>query len=524
MTVSAPGGTIPALLALAVCTPCMARAAQPESKSDDPSEDEWGEAVEGEWDEDEWLEDGGFDDAGFADITTTATLAPEEPRYWSISGVLRTDNALWVERFDDNPFAKARQNLDLRAEFKRRAVRAVAEVHLEYDLAYLYERDSYGAATRSAYEWQIEPRELFASVALGPFDLTVGRQIIAWGTGDVISPLDVVNPRDTREPGLADLDDLRVPVLASRLGFFLGSNKLEAIMIHEAFFGYRGPPLGPFSSLPSLIDPMLVAALSDRTVRYRDEPGRFISTAQQFLLRWRYAGVGADVSLYAASVLLRNGVLALPPPDALMGTGDIEIILDHPRYTMLGQSGAVAVGSFLLRWELALDLARPINVGSPTAMPPRLAAEDHNVLNAMIGATYSGIENASFVLEVGQGLVVDGRPDAGDGPLMLDEGAGVVIGPAPEFLLPVEEPTFSLRILYTFLRDRMQAAGAVTVFGYKAQLGALARAELAYNIRDALQVSLGYITYQPGSELGPLTGLSSHDRLFLKLRWDFVAW
>jgi hypothetical protein len=464
-------------------------------------------------------DDTGFDNAGFADVIGTASVSQEKPRYFTISGTLRTDNAIWLERFDDNPFAKARQNLDLGISFKRGKVRAVGEVHLEYDLAYLVERKSYDRPTLNAYELQVEPREVYAAVGLGPFDLTVGRQVIAWGTGDVISPTDVVNPRDNREPGLADLDDLRIPVLATRLGLYAGSHKFEAMVVHEAFFGFRTPPLGPFSPLPAILGPMVTPALEGRTVRYVDQPGRFISNAQQLFFRWTYSGVGADVNVYLASVLLKDGVILLPDPMVLGGTGPIDLTLNHPRYTMIGQSSAFVVGEFLIHWELGLDLARQINAAGRDAMA--IGVEEHNVFNAMFGMTYSGITDLTLALEIGQSLIADGRPKSQGAPIMVGDPV-VVIGAAPQPLFPLDEPVYSLRALYSFFRQRMQFSGALTTFGVRAQLGWLMRAELAYSLRDALQVSLGYITYQPSDEPGFLIGLEKHDRIFAKLRWDFV--
>ncbi|MDP6945441.1 MAG: hypothetical protein QF464_14935, partial [Myxococcota bacterium] len=90
---------------------------------------------------------------------------------------------------------------------------------------------SYDTATLETYEWLVNTREVQLAASLGDFEVTVGRQIVAWGEGDMLSPIDVVNPRDMREPGQSDLADVRLPVLASRVGYFTGAHRFELMIV-----------------------------------------------------------------------------------------------------------------------------------------------------------------------------------------------------------------------------------------------------------------------------------------------------
>ncbi len=47
-------------------------------------------------------------------------------------------------------------------------------------------------------------REAWVKAFLGPVDLTVGNQIVAWGLTDIFTPVDVVNPKDYRLPVAPD--------------------------------------------------------------------------------------------------------------------------------------------------------------------------------------------------------------------------------------------------------------------------------------------------------------------------------
>jgi hypothetical protein len=78
-----------------------------------------------------------------------------------------------------------------------------------------------------------------------------------------------------------------------------------------------------------------------------------------------------------------------------------------------------------------------------------------------------------------------------------------------------------LRIRYTMLRERLTLSAVGVLMGAEMQLGWLGRFEGIYELMDGLKASIGYITYQPGDDFGPLKGLDNHDRLFARLRWDF---
>ncbi len=469
---------------------------------------------EGLGDDDE-LEGLGDDDEfeGMGDDSETGGDAYEPPPQWSfaLTGFLRTDWALWVERFEDNPFAKARQSGDLRGSFSWRWLRLILHMHAEYDFAYLVERDSYDQPTLDAYEWQVATREALAQISLGDFEITVGRQIVAWGEGDMLSALDVVNPRDMREPGQSDLDDVRLATLATRVGWFQGDHRLELMLIHESDWGYRSPPAGPFSGFKALItkDEVLAGALAGKTLSFHHLQPRFALDQQEVLLRWVYKGAGVDVGAYFASVHDRQGapVLDLQTLDQaqqLLAGDEVRLDLDHRRYHLLGTSGAWPHGPFLVKWELSLDVGRPIAVTGVSPLGdalPSFSVETRQVINSMLGVTWTGVQDLTIGFEVLKPYVIS-KPNG----MLYDANA----------------PTFALRASYLTLRERLTFSAAALFMGWYREQGWLVRADVEYAIMDGLAVRAGYVTYQPGSAaFGPFLGLDRHDRVFAQLRWDF---
>lgn len=455
--------------------------------------------------------DDAFGDLGTADKSDFADAGP-----WGLTGFLRYDPAVWTRRLDDRPLAKSRLSLDASLTYTHKAFRVVVEGHGEYDAAYLIDRDGYDPAQIDVYELRFLNGQQFIARSAGEFEITFGRQIVAWGEGDALSPLDVVNPRDNREPGLADLDDLRLAVLATRVGWFRGPHRIEVMAVHESYFGEFAPPMAEYSPFRAIIarDDIPVALrnlLLEKEFRYRQVPDRFDGKAQGWLGRWVYKGEGLDFGLHLASVLDRQGVIRLDG-DALASalTADtITLDQEHLRYTVAGLSGATTTGAWLIKWELAAELDKAFNTGDPNAEfnpldPPEIGVDRGALATAMIGITWTGISDLTVAFEAQKGVFLD-EPDG--------------------LLFPADEPIFALRGQYLLLDQRLTLSAAATAIGFTAKYGGLARAEGLYEFADGWKAGAGYIYYYTGADdvFGPFSAFEEHDRFFAKLRWDFTV-
>jgi hypothetical protein len=493
-------GCAPWLLAavLVLASPAVYAQAAPEEEAD------WGDEEDGDWGE----EDSGFDssvfDASFSDVKLAA------PSDWSLTGFARSAWGLWTERLEDEPWAKGRQSLDLEATYKKDGLRGVLAGHAEYDLRYLHQRDLFDDATLEAYEWQVLGREMFVAYSWERVEVTLGRQIVAWGEGDALSPLDVVNPRDLREPGVSDLEDIRLAVLASRLGYFVGDHRLELMVIHEAEFGLRSPPFGPYSPLPELLasDPTAAALLGDKTIRFADEQERFAGNTQQVLARWVYKGPGIDLGVLGGYVLDKQGVIGdlvdLSDPAALAafaGADEVNLNLDHQHYGVVGTSGARAWGSVLLKWELGLELDRPLNVQTQGALGPEFGVVRTDLIQTMAGLSWTPEPEILLALEVLKPFRTETIED---------------------LLFDIDEPTLALRFSWRGLNERLTVGGGASALGLQAEQGWLVGVDASYEAVQSLFVALGYTTIHPGESFGFLSGLDTHDQLTARLRYDFT--
>ncbi len=439
----------------------------------------------------------------------------------SLSGFFRSDHGVWAERRRTNPWAKSRQSLDFELRYRWRpadsdssgpTIRLVAAAHGEYDLAYLRRRGSYDQPTLEAYEWQVQPRELYVGVRLGAVELTVGRQIVAWGQGELLGALDVVNPRDTREPGLTDIDDLRLAILAVRLAVLRGDHSFEVLTIHEAYFGLQPAPRSEFSVLKTVLfgDDALGMITRGKEASYTHQPGRFALRLPDVLGRWQYKGPGLDLEVIGGRLLDPMGVVA-PLSAANFTQPSLQIGVEHRPYLLLGQSGAVPAGNFVLRWELFAHFRRTLNVVNRLQEVPVLGEARASLLGYLFGVTYAGIENTSIGLEYLRANIVD-APWRSQGP-----GNGQVL------LFPIEQPQLALRVSSRLLGERLSVDAAAVLFGLSRSSGWMARLDIGYLLVEGLAASLGYAVFAPGGQVGPLLGFESHDRILASLRWDFLV-
>jgi hypothetical protein len=235
----------------------------------------------------------------------------------------------------------------------------------------------------------------------------------------------------------------------------------------------------------------------------RDKASGYAWAAQQWLGRWAWRGAGLDLALLGGLALDQQGTVGLPDASALAAT-DIGLPLRHLRYGLLATTGAAPLGDWVLRWELALGLDRPFNVATPDAGPlAAIGTARHHTLGGALGLSWAGLPDTLIALEVAETV-----------PL----GAS-----GSDFLVPPDLPQVMLRVTHRALRESLRLLGVVTGFGLAGELGWLARLDAGWAVQDGLEVGLGYMHYDPTDRAGPITGLDRHDRVSLRVRWDFDA-
>jgi hypothetical protein len=215
-----------------------------------------------------------------------------------------------------------------------------------------------------------------------------------------------------------------------------------------------------------------------------------------------------DLALQGASLLDGFGVPSLPPPQAFAGSS-VDLPIFHPRYELLGQSGSLSVGAWLLRWEAAFSFNRMLALRRTDTSLLALEGQRFRTFAGLLGLTYVPSVASVFSIEALQTYVLD-NPARSE-------------NPTRELLFPLEATQLSLRASFQFFRERASLTLVGLVIGLSEFNGAAVRAEFGYALRDALKVSLGYQAYQPSDDFGFFYGFSRNDRIYCNWRWDLAG-
>ncbi len=414
----------------------------------------------------------GFEDG--APPVTEATPLVRREKDWQLSGSLAESAVYFVgEPTSPSPAnlhglerLRTKLNLQLDANLSRDWQARIGG-YLYGDLAYtINSRDDYTEEVLDEFEQEAELGEAWLRGRLSPrLDLKVGRQLVVWGKSENLRVTDVLNPLDAREPGIVDIEDLRLPLAMTRADYYRGDWNLSLLAIHEVRFDKRAPFGSAFYPAP-------VPPLPERIPDDAGDNTEFAAAANGIFSGW-------DLSLYWARVHDDR-------PHVIAGAGSP--FLAHNRTTMLGTAVNVARGNWLLKGEAAhfSDLRY---AG---------AADSKRRTDLLLGAEYAGFAEASLSLEI-----VDRHVHAHQAGMEVD----------------ADTLQTAVRYQQDFRHDTLHLVGLNTLTDL-GEGGGFSRISLAYDIRDALTVTGGTVLYHGGDSV-PFTTIGDSDLVFAELRYSF---
>jgi len=346
--------------------------------------------------------------------------------------------------------------------------------HGYYDAIYsLRGRDEYADELLDANEKEIEFDEVYLRGSLTDnLDAKVGRQIVVWGKSDNIRVTDILNPLDRREPGMVDIEYLRLPVTVTRLDYYLGKWNLTGLLIHEVRSSKR-PALGSefySSAQPPAEEP---AATLENT--------QYGAAMSGVLGKW-------EIAFYLADVFDDRWHVA---EDIV----SLEDVRRHSRIRMAGTAASVARGNWLLKSEAAyLDNLR-------YSSDPDRPKTRYDIL---AGIEYRGFSDTAISLEVANRHIV---------------GFDEEMSSPPD---SVREDSFesALRLTRDCLHETLRLRYLLRLFGADGRDGGLQRFWIEYDMTDAVKATVGIVDYRSG-EMPPYDTIGDNDRIFAEFRYSF---
>lgn len=395
---------------------------------------------------------------------------------------------------------KARSFVQLKWDDRYGGVRVFIDTKASYDTApdplSSSKRNSLSSAFRNEYEEARKPvvqeaefREAFVQFSPLEFlDVTLGRQIIAWGMLDSLTVLDVLNPRDNREPGLVDLEDIRLPVTATRLDFFLANFQLQLAALHEIRFHKESRFGSEFYYYPDAVN--FTGTQNQLAFLTEDIPTHGgANTEYGIALKGFFSGW--DGTLHYADVFEDATHYAVPSPLS----SSTPTRRKHARLTLVGAGVNVAAGSWLLKGEVAGIRGLRFSGNE----------RDYSRSDAALGVEYSGITDVTLGAEVSYQHLneFDQLPSNS---LTATVERGIV------------QSILSWR--QDFLQQTLHLNALLLHFGRTGDKGGSRRLGLNYDWSDGLSVGGGLLAYTSGDN-DIARQFDKNDRLFTQLTYAF---
>lgn len=343
-----------------------------------------------------------------------------------------------------------------------------------YDMSYyIKDRSKYTDETLDSNETELEVRELyFRGTLSNSLDVKIGRQIVVWGKSDSLRVVDVLNPLDFREPGMVDIEDLRLSVTMAKLDYYTGDWNISAIVIPEIRFN-KMPPYGSDFYLAGN-NPPITEIIPDDV------------TNPEYALAFIGNFSGWDLSLHFADYYDDQ-------PHFVKQTGTAPR-LEHSRLNMAGAAANYVTGSWLYKSEIAYIDGLQFSIGN----------KKFSRADAMVGIDYNGIADMIFSIETLNRYITN-----------YDIILNNAIDNTKE-----NENQVSFRYSANFIRDKLQLMILTTFFGKSPNDGGFYRGWLDYEIDDGMSIIVGGIIYQAG-EGQLLKSLARNDRVFIDYRYTF---
>ncbi|MDQ7014939.1 MAG: ligand-binding protein SH3, partial [Gammaproteobacteria bacterium] len=321
-----------------------------------------------------------------------------------------------------------------------------------YDASYqINGSEQYQQTLLEDMESEVELGETYLQGSLSEnLDLKIGRQVVVWGKSDSIRVTDLINPIDNREPGMVDIEDLRLPLAMAKLDYYFGDWSLSAMLIPEIRFN-KNPSFGSdFYPLP-------------RLAPAEQLPDSSLANSETALA---LNGIfnGWDLSLYAADVYDDTPYL-----NVVNG----QPIQQHQRIKMLGSAFNIASGSWLFKAEIAY-LDELLYSSLPTQPQSRV--------DTLLGLDYAGFSDTQLSLE----LLNRHTPDY----QLALQNSGVL----------QDNWQTAVRYVGDFLHQQLRLTALVSLFGAEGNDGGFSRFSAQYELKDALLLTGGVVTYQAGEQ------------------------
>ena len=416
---------------------------------------------------------------------TEETSVEDRAKFLSISGYLESRNQLRVKDVDE-PIS-LRQRLWVDCYLGQDWVRGFASAYFDYDPAV---RDWTDDKDELYY---VELNEAYLTIDTKRMDFIFGKKMMRWGTGDGINPMDLINPRDYRDPIASARADARLPVLLANGIFMLGPVTVEGVLIPKPEVNEFPLPDSPWES-KGLREMRRSAESGEIVLSPGEEPDDWFKDAE-FAFRASTVTGGFDLAL-----LYYNGYTDDPAYHRdYLTDGRLRFTPRYHRYKAYGFNFAKGFDRATIRGELAVKpgLLFSIDPADPTYKEDSDGLVARDLYQGVIGIDRTFFTNLYFNVQFFIDLIEDGQESLA----AKRETHGATFEISDKFL--DDDLTAGFRGMY-----------------YTSHEGSACEIFAEYKIGDNWQIAPGYMFFN-GPENSHLGQYSDNDMVYLRLRYSF---
>ena len=416
---------------------------------------------------------------------TEETSVEEKAKFLSISGYLESRNQVRVKDVDE-PIS-LRQRLWLDCYLGQDWIRGFASGYFDYDPAV---RDW---TTDTDELYYVELNEAYLTIDTERIDFILGKKMMRWGTGDGINPMDLINPRDYRDPVASARADARLPVLLADAIFLLGPVTVEGVLVPKAEVNEFPLPDSPWE--PEGLRELRRSAESEEIVLApKEEPDDWFEDAE-FAFRVSTVTGGFDLAL-----LYYNGYTDDPVYHRdYLADGRMRFTPRYNRYQAYGFNFAKGFERATVRAELAVKpgLLFSIDTDDPSYVEDSDGLVSRDLYQGVIGIDRTFFTNLYVNLQFFADLIENGQA---------------------RLALKRKTHGITFEISDKFLDDDLNAGFRGMYF--TSNEGSASEIFAEYKIGDNWQIAPGCMFFT-GPENSRLGQFKDNDMIYIRLRYSF---
>jgi hypothetical protein len=416
---------------------------------------------------------------------TEETSVEEKPKFLSISGYLESRNQIRIKEMDET--VSLRQRLWLDCYLGDGQIRGFSSAYFDYDPAV---RDWTDDKDELYY---VELNEAYLTIDTERIDFILGKKMMRWGTGDGINPMDLINPRDYRDPIASARADARLPILLADGMFLLGPVTFEGVLIPKAEVNEFLLPNSPWE--PKGLKKMRRSAESGEIVLApKEEPDNWFKDAE-FAFRISTVWKGFDLAL-----LYYNGYTDDPVYHRnYLTDGRMRFTPRYHRYEAYGFNFAKGFERATIRGELAVkpELLFSIDTDDPSYVEDSDGLVSRDLYQGVIGIDRTFFTNLYVNLQFFYDFIENSRE---------------------AIALKRKTHGLTFEISDNFLDDDLSAGFRGMYF--TSNDGSASEIFAEYKIGDNWQVTPGYMFFN-GPKDSRLGQFNDNDMVYFNLRYNF---